>query len=197
MLDAWVPLAGIVLFLGIGIGWRSWLQARRYGSSGFLLFQSGRRSQHIRDALGVVLAVALLAQALIAALTPYPPRSPIERAIGMTLLFGGVVFLIAAQLNLGASWRIGIDEGARPGLVTTGIYAFCRNPIYLAMLSTFAGYAVLIPTPLSLVMLVGAFIGIRRQIFAEEAYLMRTYGDTFHAYARRVGRFLPGIGRLR
>ncbi len=197
MLDAWVPLAGIVLFLGIGIGWRSWLQARRYGSSGFLLFQSGRRSQHIRDALGVVLAVALLAQALIAALTPYPPRSPIERAIGMTLLFGGVVFLIAAQLNLGASWRIGIDEGARPGLVTTGIYAFCRNPIYLAMLITFAGYAVLIPTPLSLVMLVGAFIGIRRQIFAEEAYLMRTYGDTFHAYARRVGRFLPGIGRLR
>ena len=197
MTAVWVPLAGIVLFLGVGIGWRSWLQARRYGSSGFLLFQSGRPSQHIRDALGVVLAVALLGQALRAALVPYPTPPAGSRAIGITLLFGGVVFLVASQLNLGASWRIGIEEGARPGLVTTGIYAFCRNPIYLAMLITIAGYAVLIPTPLSIVMLVGAFIGIRRQIFAEEDYLIRTYGDAYRAYAARVGRFLPGIGRLR
>ena len=115
----------------------------------------------------------------------------------MALLFGGVVFLVTSQLSLGASWRIGIEEGARPGLVTDGIYAFCRNPIYLAMLITIAGYAVLIPTRLSLVMLVGAFIGIRRQVFAEEAYLVRTYGDAFRAYASRVGRFLPGIGRIR
>jgi protein-S-isoprenylcysteine O-methyltransferase Ste14 len=65
------------------------------------------------------------------------------------------------------------------------------------MLITIAGYALLIPTPLSLAMLVGAFIGIRRQVLAEEEYLIRTYGDAFRAYARRVGRFLPGIGRLR
>jgi len=192
----WVPLAGIVLFLGVGIGWRSWLQARRYGSSGFLLFQSGRWSQHVRDALGVVLAVGLLGQAVVAALTPYPTPSAGQRAIGMTMLFGGVVFLVTSQLNLGASWRIGIEEGARPGLVTNGIYAFCRNPIYLAMLTTFAGYALLIPTPISLAMLVGSFIGIRWQVLVEEAYLIRTYGDAYRAYACRVGRFLPGIGLL-
>jgi protein-S-isoprenylcysteine O-methyltransferase Ste14 len=194
---AWAPLAGIVLFLGVGIGWRSWLQARRYGSSGFLLFQSGRPSQHVRDALGVVLGAGLLGQALVAALAPYPTPSAGQRAIGVTLLFGGVVFLVTSQLNLGASWRIGIEEGARPGLVTDGIYAFCRNPIYLAMLITITGYGLLIPTRLSLAMLVGAFIGIRRQVFAEEAYLIRTYGDAFRAYASRVGRFLPGVGRLR
>lgn len=196
MSGAWVPLAGIVLFLGVGIGWRSWLQARRYGRSGFLLFQSGRWSQHVRDALGVVLGVAPLGQGLVAAITPYPAPSAGARVIGTALLFGGVVFLVASQLNLGASWRIGIEEGARPGLVTTGIYAFCRNPIFVAMLIAIAGYAMLIPTPLSLVMWISAFIGIRRQIFAEEAYLIRTYGDAYRAYARRVGRFLPGIGRL-
>ena len=194
---AWVPLAGVVLFLGIGIGWRTWLHARRYGSSGFFFFRSGRWSQHARDALGVVLAVALLGQALVAALTPYPTRSIGELTIGMTLLFGGIIFLVASQLDLGASWRVGIEEGAKPGLVTTGIYTFCRNPIFLAMLITVAGYAVLIPTRLSLVLLVAALIGIRRQIFAEEEYLLRTYGDAYRAYARRVGRFLPGIGRLR
>jgi protein-S-isoprenylcysteine O-methyltransferase Ste14 len=30
----------------------------------------------------------------------------------------------------------------------------------------------------------------------EEAYLMRTYGDAYSEYARQVGRFMPGIGKL-
>jgi protein-S-isoprenylcysteine O-methyltransferase Ste14 len=28
----------------------------------------------------------------------------------------------------------------------------------------------------------------------EEPHLRRTFGDEYAAYARRVGRFLPGIG---
>jgi protein-S-isoprenylcysteine O-methyltransferase Ste14 len=30
----------------------------------------------------------------------------------------------------------------------------------------------------------------------EEPYLIRSHGDAYRAYAARVGRFLPGIGRL-
>lgn len=116
---------------------------------------------------------------------------------GALLLFGGIALLIAAQLDLGASWRIGIEEGASPGLVTGGLYRFCRNPIFLALIVIVAGYALLLPTRLSLILLVGAYIGVRQQASAEEAYLMRTYGDSYRAYARRVGRFLPGLGRLR
>jgi protein-S-isoprenylcysteine O-methyltransferase Ste14 len=44
--------------------------------------------------------------------------------------------------------------------------------------------------------LAGGFIGIRQQIMLEEAYLTRTYGDAYRDYARRVGRFVPGIGKL-
>ena len=197
MLHARVALAGIVLFLAVGVGWRTWLHKRRYGSAGVMLFRSGRPSQNARDALAVILPVAMVGQALGVAPAPYHSGSLTQLLIGTALLLGGVVFLVAAQLNLGASWRIGIEEGARPGLVTTRIYIFCRNPIFLAMLITVAGYAVLIPTVLSWAMLVAAFIGIRRQILAEENYLLRTYGDAYRAYARRVGRFLPGIGRLR
>lgn len=116
---------------------------------------------------------------------------------GTVLLFGGIVFLVLAQLDLGASWRIGIEEGTPPGLVTGGFYRFCRNPIYLAILVTLSGYALLLPTRLSLVLLAGAFIGFRQQAVTEEAYLLQTYGDAYRGYARRVGRFLPGIGRLR
>jgi protein-S-isoprenylcysteine O-methyltransferase Ste14 len=34
-------------------------------------------------------------------------------------------------------------------------------------------------------------------VLTEEAYLIRTYGDAYRAYARQVGRFVPGLGTLR
>jgi protein-S-isoprenylcysteine O-methyltransferase Ste14 len=30
----------------------------------------------------------------------------------------------------------------------------------------------------------------------EEPYLLRTHGDAYREYAARVGRFVPGLGRL-
>ena len=81
--------------------------------------------------------------------------------------------------------------------MTSGLYRFCRNPIFFGILVTLTGYTVLVPTRLSLFLLLGAFIGIRQQVLAEEAYLLRAHGDAYRDYARRVGRFLPAIGRLR
>jgi len=153
-----------------------------------------------------VLLLFLVGQAVTAAAWPkslarldstYHPAAAIWQATGTVLLFGGIALLVIAQLNLGASWRIGIEEGSSPGLVTSGFYRVCRNPIFFAILIMLTGYTVLLPTRLSLALLVGAFIGIRQQVLTEEAYLHRTYGDDYRAYARRVGRFVPGIGRAR
>jgi protein-S-isoprenylcysteine O-methyltransferase Ste14 len=96
---------------------------------------------------------------------------------------------------MGASWRVGIKEGEAPGLVTGGLYRFCRHPIYLGLLTAIAGYTALLPTPLSLVLLAATYAGVRIQAAAEEAHLARTYGDAYRDYARRVGRFLPRLGR--
>lgn len=206
MISRFLPLIAAVVFFGVICCWRPWLQCRRYGSSGFILFRSGRRAQNLRDSLGVVLLVLVVGQAIVAAgwpesLSPLggsdQPADRARQVTGVVLLFGGVVLLVIAQIHLGASWRIGIEEGASPGLVTSGSYRFCRNPIFLAMFITLTGYTLLLPTRLSLVLLLGAFVGIRQQVLAEEAYLLRMYGNAYREYARRVGRFLPGLGRLR
>ncbi len=204
MISRSLPLVGVVLFLVVICCWRPWLQSRRHGSSGVLLFRGGRWQQNLRDALGLVLLVCLVGQAIAAAawpgfLSPLEEisREPATQVTGAVLLFGGIVLLVVAQLDLGASWRIGIEEGTSPGLVTSGLYRFCRNPIFLAILTVLTGYTLLLPTRLSLILLLGAFIGIRQQVLAEEAYLLGAYGDAYHEYARNVGRFLPGVGRLR
>jgi protein-S-isoprenylcysteine O-methyltransferase Ste14 len=200
----YVPLAAVLATAAVAFLWRPWLQRRRYGHSGILLFQSPARAQHVRDALVVLLFLLLLAQALAAAFAPAAlPLAQADRraaagvrhAAGIALVVGGLALLVTAQLQLGASWRIGIDDAARPGLVTSGLYARSRNPIFLGLLLIVAGYMLLIPTFLSAVLLAGAYIGTRVQIGAEEAYLLRSYGDEYRAYASRVGRLVPGIGK--
>jgi len=201
-----LPLIAVLAFYGLGFGWRTWVQLRRYGSSGIVLFRSGRPGQHLREALFVVLAVALLAEAALAAVAPRrlpglvalaPAAAAVLRVTGTVMVLGATALMLAAQLDLGASWRVGIDEGARPGLVTGGLYRYSRNPIYVAMLAALLGFALLLPSWISLGLLIGAGLGIRRHVRDEEAYLARTYGEEYRRYAARVGRFVPGVGRLR
>jgi protein-S-isoprenylcysteine O-methyltransferase Ste14 len=205
MLWRYVPLAGVVLMVAITGCLRPWLQYRRYGTFGIELFRSGRWSQNLRDGALLVLVALLIAQAIVAATSRNEPTPLIVgegaardllSVAGTVLMFTGIVLLAAAQLNMGASWRMGIKEGDAPGLVTGGIYTICRHPIYLGLIATLAGYAALLPTPLSLALLAATYVGARRQAAAEEAYLDRTYGAAYRDYARRVGRFLPGLGRL-
>ena len=191
--SSWLPLAGVTVLIAT-LFWRAWWQRHRYGSRGVLLFRSGRWQETLREVLGLALLGLLVGQPLLA--QGDKPGS-LRMMLGALVMFGGIALLVAAQLNLGASWRIGIERGSSPGLVTRGFYRFSRNPIFLALLVFLAGYALLLPTPLSLLMLAGAFIGIRQQVLEEEAYLVSTYGDAYRDYASRVGRFIPGIGRLR
>jgi len=192
-----VPLLGVLLLIALAFFWRPWLQYRRHGNWGVILFRGGSWGQRLRDATLVAFTLIVLAQAVRAVARPELVSDELWlQAAGIVLLFGGVALVIIAQLQMGASWRIGIDHKAAPGLVTAGIFRFCRNPIYLAMISVTAGYALLLPTLLSFVLLAGTIVGMSTQARTEEAYLLEAYGDSFRDYARRVGRFLPGIGKL-
>jgi protein-S-isoprenylcysteine O-methyltransferase Ste14 len=206
MISGWIALIGVVVLLAIGCCWRSWLHTRRYGKSGLLYFQTTSWQERLRAVLGILVTATLVGQAAVTALRPDflstiraldHRDNMIVLAVGALLLVAGLLLLIIAQLDLGASWRIGIDRREKPGLVTNGLYRFSRNPIFTAMLISLAGYAVLIPTVLSVGLLIGTFIGIRQQVLTEEAYLRQTYNEEYLNYARRVGRFLPAVGRLR
>ncbi len=65
------------------------------------------------------------------------------------------------------------------------------------MIVGWLGIALLVPTWLGFAAAVVIALGLEIQVrFVEEPYLMRTHGDEYRAYASRVGRFLPGIGRM-
>jgi protein-S-isoprenylcysteine O-methyltransferase Ste14 len=109
----------------------------------------------------------------------------------------GFAATFAAQLAMGSSWRIGVAEGEITPLVTTGPFAIVRNPIFAAMLVAALGLALMVPNALALAAFVVAVVAIELQVrLVEEPHLVRAHGGLYRRYAARVGRFVPGVGRL-
>ena len=109
----------------------------------------------------------------------------------------GFVAVVLASTGMGTSWRIGVDPTERTALVTGGLFAIARKPIFTAMCAALAGLVVATPTVLTVAGMVCLIVAVQLQVrVVEETYLLVTHGETYAAYAARVGRFVPGVGRL-
>lgn len=191
------------VYLGLAFGVRTFLQLRRTGSTGF--HGLGGRPGSAEWSAGVGFTLAIVAGLAAPVLTLVGVLEPIDvldaRAVhvaGVALAVGGIAATFYAQVAMGTSWRIGVDASERTALVTTGPFALVRNPIFAAMLPTALGLAMLVPNWLALTGMVGLAVALQLQVrVVEEPYLLRTHGDSYAAYAARVGRFVPAIGRLR
>ena len=117
--------------------------------------------------------------------------------LGIVLAVLGVLLVFLAQLRMGDSWRFGVNEAERTELVTGGWFSVVRNPIYAGIFAAIAGFALMVPTWLGFLGVGVLAVGLEVLVRAvEEPYLVRSHGDEYRSYASRVGRFLPGIGRL-
>ena len=197
-----VALVGWLVFLAVGAGWRSWLQRRLTGDHGFraLAAPLGSPEQLAGAALlaGAVVSVAAPVLVLTGTIGTWRViESPAATTLGIVLFAAGMAITVRAQLDMGASWRIGVDRRERTALATRGLYHHARNPIYSGMLLVWIAEALLVPNAASLFGLVLTFVAIEafvRRI--EEPHLLAVHGDNYRAYARSVGRFPPGVGLL-
>jgi protein-S-isoprenylcysteine O-methyltransferase Ste14 len=176
------------------------LQIRRTGSSGFKLPRGGPADRIA--ATGFVTALTLgVAAPLLARSGDVEPIDALDRAgmhvIGAVLFALGLVGVVATQQAMGRSWRIGVDPRERTGLVTGGPFQLVRNPIFAAMVITLIGLAAMVPSVVAIASIALLLVSLEVQTrLVEEPYLLRKHGDDYAAYARRVGRFVPGVGRL-
>jgi protein-S-isoprenylcysteine O-methyltransferase Ste14 len=119
------------------------------------------------------------------------PRLSVPWPVGAAVTLAGVVLLAAAQ-------RLFFRRGENPApwtptgaIVDTGLYAWTRNPMYLAMTIIAIGLSLLLESWLSLALTAVAVIVIQTQVIArEERYLSATFGEPYDDYRRRVRRWL-------
>lgn len=110
----------------------------------------------------------------------------------------GIAATVYAQLAMGDSWRIGVDEQENTTLVRTGPFKWVRHPIYTAMMAFDLGLLLVTPNLVALagfILLVATLeVHVRR---VEEPYLLRTHSAVYRGYTASVGRFVPGVGLIR
>ncbi|MCM1270286.1 MAG: isoprenylcysteine carboxylmethyltransferase family protein [Ruminococcus flavefaciens] len=109
-------------------------------------------------------------------------------------VLGTMVFVISV-ITMRDNWRAGVPKDEKTELVTTGIYAYSRNPAFLGfdliyigvLLMFFNGYLFAV-TLLAIIMLHLQIVNV------EEDFLVATFGNAYLAYKKKVCRY---IGRKR
>ncbi|MFJ8819683.1 methyltransferase family protein [Amycolatopsis thermoflava] len=198
-----IALAVMVAFLALAFGLRALVHRRRTGTTGFHGVSGRPGSVEWWGGVSFVLALVLglVAPAAQFAGAVAPPGwlgSPVVTIAGGVLALVGMVLTLAAQRAMGSSWRVGVAAGEATDLVTSGPFALVRNPVFTAMITAAAGLVLLAANIVAFVSLVLLVLAVQLQVrLVEEPHLRATQGQSYLAYAARVGRFLPGVGRLR
>jgi len=192
----WLPLAALLAIVVLS-ALRVWQVGRAHGVKAFS-FGRHAEIQGVAERHWKLVVFASFAAALMAWLAP-----SWEAALGMpawaggavlrwlaAVLFAASVLIVAvAQIQMGASWRVGVpSEGPGP-LVARGLFAWSRNPIFVGMLGTALALVVWSPHLLSAAVLAATWTLTLVQVRIEEEALREKHGDDYELYAARVGRW--------
>jgi protein-S-isoprenylcysteine O-methyltransferase Ste14 len=190
-----------LVFLVLVAGVRTWIQVRHTGDTGDRRKEARRNpTQRWIDGLATIGALALGVGSPVAALfgLDLVVRSLMIAVGGLVLTILGMIATFTAQLAMGDSWRVGVDPHERTTLIRSGPFGWVRNPILSSVLITCIGLVVMMPTVVGIAGLAAVAVASQMLVrLVEEPYLRRAHGQEYARYAESVGRFVPGIGRLR
>lgn len=165
-----------------------------------------RRARTLRDArdgfdiaLLVLCGIALVALPVIWRVGNWPaaanhPMSWWSVAAGM-LAGGGFLWLFRrSHADLGRNWSVSLEIRENHSLVTQGVYAWVRHPMYASFFLWGIMQALLIANwiaGLAGVLAIGILYAGRHR--REEAMMRAAFGEAYDDYCRVTARLLPGI----
>ena len=113
------------------------------------------------------------------------------RVTGMVLGVLGVGVFIVSVITMRDSWRAGVPKDEKTELVTSGIYAYSRNPAFLGFDLIYIGELLLFFNRYLFVITLLAVIMLHLQIVnVEEDFLIAAFGDVYLEYRKKVSRYI-------
>ncbi len=109
--------------------------------------------------------------------------------IGLILLTIGIVihgWSRYVRHDMASSWAMSNQHV----LITRGPYSQVRHPSYTSYILCFLGIVFLVPSVVSLILLIG-IPGYYNVILYEEKYLLQVFGEEYAEYMEHTGRILP------
>ena len=191
-------LVYFVLFFGVAVIWRNYAVSKSTGVNAFKLNQK-TGPESITGLYFKFLPLLSILVFVIYAVLPnvYALLGPIKllsntlvQYIGMGIMAIALVWVVSAQSQMGASWRIGIDHDQKTEFVQRGVFKYSRNPIFVGVIAMSLGYFLVLPNPLTFTILSLDIALIQIQVAMEEEYLTQKHGQQYRNYCRLVRRWL-------
>lgn len=142
----------------------------------------------------LLFCIALVIGSAISAALPIGPG--LAKGDGRALAWGiglaviGTIFTTLAARELVRAGTEVMPTRPSTAVVTSGVYGFTRNPIYIGLSLIYFGISVALTSMWSLALLpLVLFLLQRGVILREEAYLARKFGAVYEAYRARVPRW--------
>ena len=122
------------------------------------------------------------------------PLIPTLSYLGVAVELSCLWLFYRSHRDLGHNWSVSLDLRDRHTLVTTGVYALVRHPMYSGFWLMALGQALLLPNwvagPAGLIGFGALFFG---RVAREEAMMISAFGDEYRAYMRRTARVVPWL----
>ena len=187
-------------FLVFAVGGRIALHYLATGDHGVRTVK--RTASNTAKCASILLFTSFVATFVLSCLDAYGTVHPQVELGGSANTFGaaislaGIALMILSQYQMGTAWRFGVDPAEKTDLVTVGLYAFVRNPIYSGVFLFCIGLLVLLPHVYMLIFLATAWLSIELQVrFVEEPHLRNLHGADYEKYIHRTGRYFPRFPR--
>jgi protein-S-isoprenylcysteine O-methyltransferase Ste14 len=117
-------------------------------------------------------------------------------ATSVTLVVGGVGLVVRGSTTLGPALTPSPIPREDTPLATDGVYGIVRNPIYTGLMAAGLGL-VLVGASFLHILFWFALVGLLSGKARWEERMLVDEHPAYPEYAARVGRFLPGVGRIR
>lgn len=116
---------------------------------------------------------------------------------GWVLVGVGILVAVSARREFRHFQQPTDPDQPTSKLITSGVFAHSRNPLYLGGVCLLAGLALALNLVWGLILLLPSLVACHFMlILPEEQYLAATFGDDYRSYAATVRRWI-GLGRKR
>jgi len=192
-----LPVYLLAFFL-VAFLWRSYLVWKRTGINPYAIGRGNKPVdfiEHIYPFPMILILIATFAFCVFPSAYAYAVpifwlESVYVQTAGLVLMGFGLAWTATAQMQMGNSWRIGIDAENSTDLVEKGLFGFSRNPIFLGMRIALLGFFLTLPSAVTLAAVVLADVLMQIQVRLEEEFLTGRHGDKYTEFCGRVRRWI-------
>jgi len=140
---------------------------------------------------GIPFLASIVLQLLVPLRTPRGSLTAVFVTLGVVISIGGVILVILSRAEFARHGQRTDPGQPTTDIVSTGVFSFSRNPLYLGVAGFLIGIALALNLLWELLLLLPSLVACHYILIApEERYLAAKFGEEYRRYAASVRRWL-------